>query len=318
MFFIKLKYVPNINTIKNKLIMNISDLNLFIRIVETGKITEAAKQLDITPAAVSSALKRLEQQLDVQLLVRTTRHLRITPQGEQFLFHCRQALDSLEQGRIAAHQMQGKLGGKLRLSVPSDSGRNTVLSWIDEFLDLHQALSIDLSVSDTLSNFFEDQVDLVLRYGKPQDSTLISFHIATIERVTCASPAYLDNFGIPSHPKDLRHHECLLHLRAGRLFSHWQYADGNNTYKIKVEGKRVSNDTDIVRRWAVNGKGIAHRTKIDVMSDLESGKLVEILTDYQSPAAELHLICPSRKQVSPTVIALRELLREKFANMLSV
>ena len=317
MFFIKLKHVENINTIKNKLIMNISDLNLFIRIVETGKITEAAKQLDITPAAVSSALKRLEQQLDVQLLVRTTRQLRITAQGEQFLFHCRQALDSLEQGQIAAHQMQGKLSGKLRLSVPSDSGRNAVLPWIDEFLDLHPALSIDLSVSDTLSNFFQDQVDLVLRYGKPEDSTLVSFHIATIERVTCASPAYLAKFGIPLHPNDLRQHECLLHLRGGRLFSHWQYTDGHGAYKIKVEGKRISNDTDIVRRWAINGKGIAHRTKIDVMSDIESGRLVEVLTNYQSPAVELHLICPSRKQVSPTVIAFRELLREKLIISLS-
>lgn len=297
--------------------MNISDLNLFIRIIETGSITETAKQLSLTPAAVSSALKRLEHQLDVQLIIRTTRQLRITPQGEQFLFHCRQALESLEQGRIAAHQTQGTVSGKLRLSVSSDLGRNTLLPWIEELLDLHPLLSIELTVGDSLSDFFLDQVDMALRYGKPEDSTMISFHIATMSRITCASPAYLSKFGAPTHPEDLVEHNCLLHRLAGRLFNHWQYMDSSETYKIKVESNRVCNDTDIVRRWAVNGKGIAYRSQIDVFSDLASGKLVQILPDYQSPPVELHLICPSREQVSPAVIAFRELLREKTAQIVS-
>jgi DNA-binding transcriptional LysR family regulator len=291
--------------------MNTSDLNLFIRIVETGRITEAANQLGITPAAVSSSLKRLEKQLDVQLIIRTTRQLRITPQGEQFLFHCRQALDSLEQGRTAAHQMQGKISGKLRLSVASDLGRNTVLPWIDELLDLHPSLLIDLSVGDSLSDFFLDQVDVALRYGKPEDSTMVSFHIATMNRITCASPGYIENFGDPSNPEDLRKHNCLLHRRSGRLFNNWEFAGNGGSYKIKVEGNRISNDTDIVRRWAVSGKGIVHRSQIDVISDLRSGELVQVLSDYRSPAVELHLICPSSKQVSPAVIAFRELLRKK-------
>lgn len=293
--------------------MNTSDINLFIRIVETGSITEVAKQQRMTPAAVSSALKRLEKQLDLQLLIRTTRQLRITSQGEQFLFHCRQALESLEQGRIAAHQLQGKVSGTLRLSVSSDLGRNTVLPWIDELLDLHPSLSVDLSVGDSLTDFYLEQVDVALRYGKPQDSTMVSFHIATLKRVTCASPSYLSAFGEPLHPEELREHNCLLHGKAGRLFNHWEYTDQFGDYKIKVDGNRVSNDTDIVRRWAVNGKGIVCRSQIDVMSGLRDGSLVELFSGYQSPPVELHLICPSRKQVSPAVIELRELLRKKFA-----
>lgn len=292
--------------------MNTSDINLFIRIVETGSITEVAKQQGVTTAAVSSALKRLEKQLDLQLLIRTTRQLRITAQGEQFLFHCRQALSSLEQGRIAAHQLQGQISGKLHLSVSSDLGRNSALPWIDELLDLHPLLSIDLSVGDSLSDFYLEQVDVALRYGKPQDSTMVSFHVATLKRVTCASPNYLSTFGEPLHPEDLREHNCLLHRRSGRLFNHWEYMDNAKTCNIKVEGNRVSNDTDIVRRWAISGKGIAYRSQIDVMSDLRDGSLVEVLPQYQSPPVELHLICPSSKQVSPAVIELRELLRKKL------
>ncbi|MFA0442339.1 LysR family transcriptional regulator [Vibrio sp. 10N.286.49.C2] len=295
--------------------MNTSDLNLFIRIVETGSITEAANQLDVTPAAVSTALKRLEKNLDVQLLIRTTRQLRITPQGEQFLFHCRQALASLEQGRIAAHQTQGKVSGRLRLSVSSDLGRNTLLLWIEELLDEHPLLAIDLTVGDSISDFFLDHVDIALRYGKPEDSSMVSFHIATMNRVTCASPAYIAKHGEPLVPSHLKGHNCLLHRRDGRLFHHWEYADDAGSYKVKVASNRVSNDTDIVRRWAVCGKGIAYRSQIDVQSDLNNGQLIALLPGFRSPPVELNLICPNREQVSPAVIAFRELLRKKVAHI---
>lgn len=295
--------------------MNTSDLNLFIRIAETGSITESAKQQGISTAAASSALKRLENQLDIQLFIRTTRQLRITSQGEQFLFHCRQALESLDQGRISAQQMMGRVGGELRLSVSSDLGRNLVLPWIDELMEAHPSLSIDLNVGDSLSNFFMDKVDVALRYGKPEDSTMVAFHIATVDRITCVSPDYISTFGEPSHPEELREHHCLLYRLDGHLFNNWTYVDKLGRYEIKVSSNRVSNDTDIVRRWAVAGKGIAYRSKIDISSDLQSGKLVQILSDYQSPSAQLYLLCPSRKQVTPAVIAFREMLREKCAHL---
>lgn len=298
--------------------MNTSDLNLFIRIVETGSITETANQLDLTPAAVSSALKRLENQLDVQLIIRTTRQLRITPQGEQFLFHCRKALDSLEQGRISAHRTQGKISGKLRISVASDLGRNTLLPWIEQLLDIHPLLSIDLTVEDSVSDFFLDQVDMALRYGQPEDSSLVSFHIATMPRITCASPAYIAQYGEPKTPEHLREHNCLLHRRAGRLFDLWQFMTSKSTHKIKVSSNRISNDTDVVRRWAVEGKGVAYRSQLDVQSDLNAGKLVQLLSSYEAPAVELHLVCPNREQVSPAVIAFRELLREKVKQIISL
>ncbi|GGK68180.1 LysR family transcriptional regulator [Amphritea balenae] len=297
--------------------MNTSDLSLFIRIAETGSISESAKQLSITAAAASLALKRLEKELDVQLFIRTTRQLRITTEGEQFLFHCRQALESIEQGRLSAHQVQGKVGGELKFSVSSDLGRNIVLPWIDEIMDQHPSLSIDLNVGDSLSNFFLDQVDVALRYGKPEDSTMVAFHIATINRITCASPGYIAEFGEPSHPEDLRKHSCLLYRLDSRLFDNWEYMDSSASYKIKVASNRISNDTDIVRRWAVAGKGIAHRSLIDIAADLRSGKLVQVLSDFQSPPVQLYLLCPGRKQVTPAVILFREMLREKCSELIT-
>lgn len=297
--------------------MNTADLSLFIRIVETGSITESAKQLGITTAAASSALRRLENQLDIQLLIRTTRQLRITPEGEKFLYHCRQALDSLEKGRRSAHEQKGNISGELRFSVSSDLGRNLVFHWVDEMMEKYPTLAIDLNVSDSLSNFFQDQVDVALRYGKPEDSSMVAFHIASLNRITCAAPSYLAEYGKPSHPEELRKHNCLLYRLDGRLFNSWEYINGFANHKVKVSSDRVSNDTDIVRRWAVAGKGIAYRSQIDIASDLRSGRLVQILSEYQSPPVELYLICPSRKQVTPAVIAFREMLREKCTRLIN-
>jgi len=296
--------------------MNTSDLKLFVRIAQTGSITESAKQTGITTAAASSALKRLEKQLDVQLFIRTTRQLRITSSGEAFLFHCQQALDSLEQGLITAHEELGNIKGELRLSVSSDLGRNILIPWIDEMMLQNPSLSIDLTVSDSLSDFFMDKIDLALRYGKPEDSTMVAFHIAALKRVTCASPTYLESFGTPSHPEDLRLHNSLLYRINGRLFNTWYYRKKSDSYKIKVSSNRVCNDTDIVRRWAIAGHGIAYRSQIDISVDLKNGKLVPLLTDFESPPVDLYLLCPNKKQVTPAVIAFREMLREKCAHLL--
>lgn len=295
--------------------MNTSDLTLFVQIAQSGSITASAKQAGITTAAASSALKRLEQQLGIQLFIRSTRQLRITLAGEKFLFHCQQALASLELGVVNANESVGSIAGNLRLSVSSDLGRNILMPWIDEILGKHPALAIDLTVSDTLSNFFEDKVELALRYGKPQDSNLVAFHIASLKRITCASPDYLATYGEPKHPEELRDHACLLYRINDRLFDHWEYSQSASNYKVKVSGNRVCNDTDIVKRWALAGHGIAYRSEIDIYTDIKQGRLIQILTEYQAPVVELYLVCPSRQQVTPTVIAFRELLREKVKQL---
>ena len=291
--------------------MNTSDLTLFVHIAQSGSITASAKQAGITTAAASSALKRLEQQLGVPLFMRSTRQLRITLAGEKFLFHCQQALASLEMGRVNANQAVGNISGHLTLSVSSDFGRNILMPWIDEMLEAHPALSLDLNVSDSLSNFFEDKVDIALRYGKPKDSNLVAFHIAKLNRITCASPEYLAKYGEPKEPDDLQNHACLLYRINDRLFNLWEYSDKTQHYRVKVTGNRICNDTDIVRRWAVAGLGVAYRSQIDISAELSNGQLKPILMDYQSPPVDLYLICPSRSVITPAVIYFRELLRKK-------
>lgn len=145
--------------------MNTNDLSLFVRIADSGSFTNAAEQLDITIASASAALKRLEKQLEVQLFIRTTRQIRITAEGERFLVHCRKSLNQLEEGKASLHALEGKVAGELRISAPSDLDRNLMLAWIDDLMEEHQDLSINLTIGDSLSDFYFDQVDLAIRYG---------------------------------------------------------------------------------------------------------------------------------------------------------
>ncbi|GIC78729.1 LysR family transcriptional regulator [Moritella sp. F3] len=291
--------------------MNIQDLTLFVRTAQTCNITASALQLDMSPAAASAALKRLEKQLGVQLFIRSTRKLRITAEGERYLLHCTEALAALEKGKASLNQMQGKIAGDIRLSTSSDLGRNIVLPWLDEVMDIYPELSIQLNVGDSLADFFHDKVDMALRYGEPEDSSLVAFLIAKIDRVVCASPAYLAQHGEPKHPSELTQHNCLLYRFAERAYDTWPFADNAGKYAVKVSGNRLSNDADVVHRWVVAGKGITMKSRLDMAADLRKGNVVELLSDFTSPPISLWLICPNRTQVSPAMLMLRDLLRSK-------
>lgn len=299
--------------------MNTNDLALFVCTADSGSITRAAEKLSMTTAAASAALKRLEKQLDVQLFIRSTRRLRITAEGDRFLVYCREALERLDAGKASLHEFQGKVAGELRISAPSDIGRNLLLPWIDEIMEQHSELSINLTLGDSLSDFYLDQVDLAIRYGDLEDSSMVAFKLDKVIGVVCASPSYLEKYGIPQTPEDLKNHNCLLYHRNNRVHDLWEFLtteeDVETKHKVRVESNRSSNDSDVVRLWALAGKGIAYKSIQDLGEDLRQGRLVRILEDYKSEEVDLNLICPSREQITPAVLLIRDIFREKFARL---
>lgn len=310
--------------------MNTADLELFVRTADIGNITAAAVQLDMSPAAASAALKRLEKQLGIELFIRSTRQLRITAEGERFLLHCRQALSSLDDAKASITEMKGEIAGEVRLSVSSDLGRNLILPWLDEVMDNNPRLSFQLSIGDSLADFYMDKVDVALRYGQPEDSTMVAFKLATVDRVICASPDYIATYGAPKKPEDLLQHNCLLYQLGSKTYNQWELVSKNsgNTIsntddsikyrsKIKVSSNRMCNDGDIVKRWAVAGKGIALKSRLDLSHDLNAGRVIELMPDYYVEPTSLWLICPNRKQVTPAILLLRDLLREKCQALLA-
>lgn len=293
------------------------ELELFIRAAECGSLSMAARLLDLSPAVASATIKRLEGELGVLLFVRSTRSLRLTQAGEIYLQHARRALQDLAAGWDAIQQNNLEPRGVLHLSLPSDLGRNLVLPWLDEFLANYPLLELRLDLSDLYADVYRQRIDLTLRYGEPEDSSLIALPVAPDNyRILCASPEYLAKYGTPVDLVDLLEHRCLCFMLDGYVYNRWRLLQNGREQVAEVVASRVSSDGDIVRRWALAGQGIAYKSVLDVSSDLLAGRLRTILPAWQGEMAPLNLICPNRKQITPHVQVLQTLLAENCRKLL--
>lgn len=298
--------------------LRFDDLQLFVTTADLGNLSAAARRLDISPAVASAALKRLEQQLEARLFSRSTRSLRLTPEGELFLGHARLALQSLDDGRQQLAGSKVGISGPLQLSAPSDFGRNTLLPWLDEFQLAHPQVQLRLLLGDRMADLFREPVDIALRYGAPEDSSLVALPVAAANRrVLCAAPQYLQLHGAPQTVDDLAEHNCLLYMLGGRLHDRWRFSDGKREQGISVKGDRVSDDADVVRRWAVSGAGLAYKSWLDVAGDVLAGRLQVLLPELRGEPTPLNLICAHRAQLSKPVLLLREFVQARCAELLA-
>lgn len=293
-----------------------TDLQLFIQTADLGSLSKAARQLDLLPATASASLKRLEQQLNARLFVRSTRSMRLTPEGSLFLEYSRQALALLQEGR-ALLNADGPVSGHLRLSMPSDVGRNVLLPWLNTFQENHPQVTLSLQFSDRVVDLFRDPVDVAFRYGPLDDSTLVSQILASSRRVAVAAPSYLARHGKPNAPKDLARHNCLLYYLQHGLFNNWRFYAGKNSSKtaidVRVRGDRMTDDAAIARAWAVAGIGIAYKSWLDVQQDVADGRLEIILEQFAGEETPLSMVYPHRSSMSPSLRALQAFLRAQFA-----
>jgi len=243
------------------------------------------------------------------LLARSTRSLRLTAEGEGFLEYARTALSSLDEGRRLLASSQDQCNGVLQLSAPSDFGRNVLLPWLDEFQREYPLLTVRLLLGDRIADLFRQPVDIALRYGEPEDSSLVALPIAPLNRrVLCASPDYLARCGEPQHVEQLAQHNCLLFMLGNRVHDHWTFHDGKREMSLTVRGDRFSDDADVVRLWALAGAGVAYKSWLDVAADVRAGRLKVLMPQLQGEATPLNLLCAHRAQLSKPVNLLREML----------
>ncbi|HBN8232080.1 TPA: LysR family transcriptional regulator [Pseudomonas aeruginosa] len=294
------------------------DLQVFVHTSDSGSLSAAARQLDISPAVASAALKRLESELEVRLFARSTRSLRLTPEGDAFLLHARASLRSLEEGRRLLQGGKDQIAGVLQLSAPSDFGRNLLLPWLDEFQARYPRLSLRLLLGDRVADLYRQPVDVAIRYGAPADSSLVALPLAADNRrVLCAAPAYLAERGEPRQPDDLREHNCLLYQLGGRVHDRWAFQRGRRSLTLTVAGDRVCDDADVVRRWALAGKGLVYKSWLDVAEDVRAGRLRLLLPEWQGEATPLNLLCTHRVQLTRPVTLLRGFVRERCDALLA-
>jgi len=292
--------------------IRIDDLNLFVRTAVLGSFSNTAREVDLLPGQVAAAIKRLERELDIRLFARSTRSLRLTLEGEQYLPTAQTVLDALKDGREKLRRESAELRGVLQVAAPSDLGRNILLPWLTEFRRQHPALTMRLFLSDQVADMFRDPVDVAIRYGVIEDANYIALPLAPWNRrVLVASPEYLARSGRPQTPDDLLRRECLLYTMNGRIYDKWRIG----SQMLTVSGPLFSDDADVARRWAVAGEGITYKSWLDVSEDVRTGRLEVLMPDYPGEPTPLNLVCPHRKQFSPAIQQLHSLLRSQFAEM---
>lgn len=298
-------------------IENLQDVRVLVETARGGTLTAAARALDLTPAAASAMLKRLEVQIGARLFERSTRAMRLTEQGQTLLDYASRALELMEEGQAQVSSRGGALVGTVRVAAPSDLGRSVLLPWLDEFLDLHPGVHVALTVSDRVQDVLRDAVDVALRYGEPVDSRLVARPLHLSRRVVCAAPSYLRRRGTPKTPHDLADHNCLtLHI-AGKREVRWLF-DGpagkeGPPVEVRVDGDRSADDGAIGRDWALAGAGIVYKSNLDIAAQLHSAALVALLPDWLGQRYALNAILPSNRFVPARVRSLVDFLAAKFA-----
>lgn len=296
----------------------LQDLDIFVRTVDTGSLSATARAMDITPAAASAALKRLEAELNASLFVRSTRSLRLSPEGAVFLEHARLALNTLNEGQLALSTGHHQVQGVLRLAASSDMGRNVLLPWLDAFQVRHPQVRYRLTLSDRMANMFSEPVDAAFRHGKPPDSSLVALPVAPDNRrVLVASPAYLQRCGAPATPHDLATHDCLCFILGEEVNDRWHFSRDGVNVAVRVRGGHVTNDGDVVRRWALAGHGIAYKAWIDVAYDLDQGRLQLLCPDWHTEPVPLYMVLPDRHQITPALRLLREFVQRQCAQLIT-
>ncbi|MDT4826769.1 LysR family transcriptional regulator [Variovorax boronicumulans] len=299
-------------------IENISDLQVLVQTARGGTLTAAGHALGITPAAASATLKRLEAQLGARLFERSTRAMRLTPQGQTLLDYAVRAFELLDEGESLVTADRGELVGTLRVASPSDLTRSTLLPWFDEFLALHPGVQLSLSVGDRPLDVMRDEVDVALRYGALADSRLVARAFALTNPVLTASPDYLRRHPLPRVPQDLLQHNCLTFNRSGRRHRVWRFAQLGQWTEVRVNGDRSVDDASLAREWTVAGYGISLKSALDVRNDIREGRLVRLLPDWETEPYPLHALLPSGRFVPARVRGFVDFLALKFEGLLAV
>ncbi|MCC2606918.1 LysR family transcriptional regulator [Planctobacterium marinum] len=297
--------------------VRLEDLTLFVRAAALGSFSNVAREVDILPAQVSVAIKRLEKTLGIRLFARSTRSLRLTAEGEEYLTYAQKALETLQEGHERINHQDSELSGTLQVAAPSDLGRNMLVDWFSEFRVRHPNINLKLHLSDQVTNVFREPVDVAIRYGVMNDASFVALPLAPENRrVLVASPEYIKRHGRPEYPDELQQHNCLTYLLKGRIHNRWRFGISGHDQTIEVSGDLQCDDADVIRRWAIAGEGLAYKSWLDVSGDILAGRLEILLPQLQGEPAPLHLICPHRKQFSPAIRQVHHLLREHCTKLM--
>ena len=278
------------------------DLDVFVAVVDAGGFTAAANALEMTVTATSRRIKTLEQRLGVRLLNRTTRRVSLTEAGQVYYEQARLLLADLRDTEAQLSQLSKEPIGQVRVTAPVSFGAKRLAPLVARFARQHPRLQVQLQLDDRFVDIVDAGLDIALRIGYPQDSSLVMRSILPIPRYVCASPDYLARHDRPEKPTDLIKHNCL-HYNNVSIRDEWTFNGSNGLEVVEVQGTFCSNNGDALCTAATEGLGIVLLPDFIVEENLRAHKLERLLQGFEPPPFDLFALYPSRQFV-PTKIKL--------------
>ena len=281
--------------------MDLDGIEVFVKVVEAGSFSQAAKLLGMPNSTVSAKVSALEKRLGVMLLQRTTRKLRATPAGETYFQQCVQALEQLQAAESELTSTQREPQGLLRVTAPADIGHTLLATLVRGFLQQYPKTEVELPVTNRVLDLIAEGVDLAIRAGELADSRLIAKRFSVGNIGLWASPAYLKKRGMPSHPRDLAPQECLQFslFKNNRL----ELTNGKDSARVVTAGRLRADDFEALKAFALVGEGIVYLPSFMCAEELKQNRLQRVCPDWHGAAATFSLVYPAQRFVSPKVRA---------------
>ncbi|WP_019614067.1 LysR family transcriptional regulator [Psychromonas ossibalaenae] len=286
-------------------------MGIFREVIRKNSFSKAAESLQLANSAVSRYVTELEQCLNVKLLYRTTRSLTLTEEGRLYLEKIDEILDRVEQLENLAVFSQQELRGTLRVTAPSFWGSFVLKPLMVEFMCSHPQVKIHSLFLNRKVSLVEEGYDLAVRIGNLPSSGLIARQVSMIKLKLAASPEYLQEYGIPLSPEELKDHQCLIDTIPDYQ-NKWAFSESGRNIMVPVEGQIHSNDPELLRDMALSGLGIVYLPEFFVKPAINSGKLVELLADKALGEIPVNLVFPPNKQMNPALRAFIDMIIDRI------
>ncbi len=299
--------------------MDLHELRIFATVAELASFSRAAEQLGLAKGRVSTAVQQLEAQVGTRLLQRTTRSVRLTPDGERFLERCKELLTEAEQLEAMFRPASTGLTGRLRIDLPNRLARDIVLPRLPEFLAAHPLLEVGISTTDRRVDLVHEGFDCVLRVGALVDSDLVARPLGFLRMRNVASPAYLRAHGTPQSLDDLAGHRLVHYMPSlNAQGAGWDYVDDHGQRRsLAMRAQVTVNGTEAYQAAALAGLGLIQAPALGVEPLIAAGRLVDVLPQLRAPSMPVSLMLPHRRQLAPRVQAVIAWLTQVIAPQLS-
>jgi LysR family transcriptional regulator for bpeEF and oprC len=286
---------------------------VFRRVVEAESFSAVARETNMSQSTVSKHIASLEERLDTKLLNRSTRSLKLTEAGKEYYHHCIRILNDFQEAEASVGKGKIDPTGTLRISTSAAFGRTCILPYLSEFLSAYPDINIDLIFNDNYIDLVKEGIDLAIRIGPLEDSSLIARKIGSSPRLIVASPEYLVNHGRPKKPVDLIKHDCLFYTlqKSPDLWYFNSTQEGDES--IRVNSRLKASSPDAICDATLEGLGISILGEWYVRKHVREGKLKVILPDYKPTTYDIHAVYPERRFVPQKVKRMIEFLIEKIA-----